>query len=340
MAANFLRFLAFLTAVFLSLEVSLRAFYFGTDGFFPTKLNSYRVIIDSELVQAADNTEVYYELKPNQDRLLSGKPVRTNSHGLADQEYSIDKPDNTYRIAVVGSSWSMATGVATDDSYQALIETRLNDLFPDRNTEVINFAVEYYGLSEIIGSARHKAMAYDPDMMILAITSTTPSIKWIDDKAPFTSIDIVPPFWQSLVYSSLMGQLGKKAYAKSKRPVVFNLGGGYARNINRSMTEMTELIADKNIDVAVLWLTHSRINEEMLNHTRTSAEDQGFLFIPLHLDALAGDRYQPGEFLVGRVGRHPSEIGHQLITDEIMTTLWTDAVSEKISTELTKDSPQ
>jgi len=324
MTANLLRLLVFIGAIFLLLESSLRFYYFGTDGFIPHKMNSYRVIIDSDLVQAADTTDVYYELKPNLNGLLSGHPVRTNSQGLPDKEYSLEKPDNTYRIAVVGSSWSMATGAATDQSYQALIEEWLNENRPEKNWEVINFSVEYYGLGEIIGNARHKALAYEPDLILMAITAVTPSFKWEDDKPPFTQIEITPPFWQSLVYSSLMARLGKQAYAKSERPTVYKPGGGYARNINRAMEEMAALTKPRDIEVAVLWLNQVEPNESMLKHTSQKAAEQDFDFVLLNLDELAGDRYQPREFLVGRVGQHPSELGHRLIADEIIATLWPD----------------
>ena len=120
--------------------------YFGTDALSPLKMNSYVLIIDSELVQPADSLDIYYELKPNLDTFFRGKRIVTNTYGLPDGEYSKGKPANVFRVAVVGSSWTMATGVDANKNYPSLLENKLMEHASGNKTEVINFAVEYYGL--------------------------------------------------------------------------------------------------------------------------------------------------------------------------------------------------
>ena len=127
MLNGLLRLVAFALAILLLLEFGLRFYYYGTDAFSPAKMNSHLLIMDSGFVQPAADTDIYYELKPNISSLFAGQPFRTNSAGLPDIEYTLEKPANTYRVAVVGSSWSMATGVAMADTYQAKIEKRLQD---------------------------------------------------------------------------------------------------------------------------------------------------------------------------------------------------------------------
>lgn len=317
-----LRLLTFVVAILLLLELGLRFYYYGTDVFSPAKMNSHTLIMDSEFVQPAADTDIYYELKPNVSGFFAGQPFRTNSAGLADIEYTLDKPANTYRVAVVGSSWSMATGVAMDDTYQAKIEKRLQEAFPERNNEVINFGVEYYGLGEITATARRKAMAYDPDLLILSITSMTPLIRWDDDRAPFMPIKVVPPFWQSVLYSMIMSRLGRQAYAKTSRPLVDPMLGDYSRNIRRGIDEVAEIVANTDTKVVVLWLTHTKQNETAKMVVSNTAARHGFKVIPLHMQALAAEAKATGNPLVGRIGQHPSALGHQLIADKVFQTVW------------------
>ena len=117
----------FLVAMFIVLELSLRVYLFGSAGFSPAKVGSFSQIFNSGLVQPAANLEIWYELKPNQNKLFRGVPFKSNSQGLADDEYALEKPPNTIRVAVVGSSWTMGSGVELDDIYHSVLERLLND---------------------------------------------------------------------------------------------------------------------------------------------------------------------------------------------------------------------
>ena len=322
MPKNILRLIVFSFVIALTLEVSLRAAFFGKIALNPELMNSYRVILDTPYIQRAANTDLYYELKPNLDVIHSGKPLVTNSRGLADKEYSLEKPAGTYRVIVLGSSWSMATGVGTQDSYQAVLEERLGNIMSDQRVEVINFGVEYYGLAEIIATARQKAMEYDPDMIIFAITSTTPAILWVDDKEPYTPQEVVPPFYQSYLYSTVAQLFGQQAYAKTVRPTVPPMRGHYMRQIRRATEQLSELIGAKDIDVAVLWLTYRLVNESMLVTSEKHVLNQGFRFIHIHMDSIAEENGVEGPFMTPGRGKHPNVVGHELIADKIIREVW------------------
>ena len=63
---------------------------------------------------------------PNLSRTLFGQPFTTNSHGLRDREYAVEKPAGVFRIAVLGSSIDMGWGVGTEETYVNLLEDWLN----------------------------------------------------------------------------------------------------------------------------------------------------------------------------------------------------------------------
>src|SRR6266852_4603823 len=43
--------------------------------------------------------------------------VRINSHGFRDRERSFEKPPNTFRIAILGNSWTEALQVPLDKTF-------------------------------------------------------------------------------------------------------------------------------------------------------------------------------------------------------------------------------
>ncbi|MCP4277202.1 MAG: hypothetical protein GY779_12705 [Gammaproteobacteria bacterium] len=319
--------MAFVFAIIIVLEACLRFIYFGMDAFSPAKINSYSLIINSDYAKPAANTDIYYELKPNLDNLFRGKRLTTNSHGLADKEYPLNKPDQTFRIAVIGSSWTMATGVEAENTYHALLENMLQSQpkknLAGRNIEIINFGVEYYGLGEMIATTKHKALPYKPDMIIFAITTSTPAILWEDDRPPFKRTNTTPPFWQSYLLQSVMGLFGKEAYKKRKRPMVKKGRGAYSRQIQRSINELAKLTKDNDIEVALLWLTSKEyyLDEASMQFAGKLANNYGFTFMPISLETEAGI-HNIKDKVITNLDTHPNETGHKLIADRIYKELW------------------
>jgi hypothetical protein len=309
-------------AIFLALEISLRLMYFGTDALSPTKMNSHVVILDSEFVKASDYPDILYDLKPDIDSIFRGKNFRTNSSGMPDREYPVEKPADVYRIAVIGSSWSMPTGVDAEKAYHVLLEEKLATQFSNKSTEVLNFAVESYGLGEMVATVEHKALAYDPDLIIFAITSITPNFLWEAEKDTFTKADTVPPFFRSYVFSALMEAAGKPFYANSTRPKVRNPYGDYMRQIQKSMEILKALLAERDTEVAVIWLSYKKINESMKSNSVRHANNQGFTFTSVNLTERAEELGYEGGLLTGKIDGHPNELAHRVIAETVYKELF------------------
>jgi hypothetical protein len=328
MSRSILTAVLFVLAIVLMLEVSLRVSVFNLDAFSYSRMNSYGLLIDSELAQRAENSDVFYELKPDLDAYFAGKKFVTNSQGLADKEYSLSKPENTFRAALVGSSWTMATSVELPDTYQAVLEEKLAESIAPRKAEIINFGVENYGLSEIVATVRYKALSYDPDMIIVAITAVTPLFLWEEDKPPFEPTPVVPAFWQSYLYSSVMELLGEPAYKRTKRPQVKVKRGGYMKQVGRAFDEVYELTSANDIDVVILWLTHKGFNPTMVYTSSLLAAKNDFRFIHAHVDQIAAEQGMVGVRLVDNHAiNHPNETGHWLIAEKIFNELWSERAS-------------
>jgi D-alanyl-lipoteichoic acid acyltransferase DltB (MBOAT superfamily) len=113
--------------------------------------------------------EQEYELVPNKEGRFAGAMVRTNHWGMRDREYSLERPDGVYRIALLGPSTAMGSGVEAHESFEALLEERLNqDLAPDSSTsfEILNFGVAGYSPLHMLYQLERKVFAFKPDMAL------------------------------------------------------------------------------------------------------------------------------------------------------------------------------
>lgn len=125
-------------------------------------------IQDSDAVQPTSDLRLY-ELKPSFQTTLKEAPLTTNQYGLRDQEYPMDKPDNTYRIALLGTSYIMGSGVDDSQKVDALVEDKLNKRGDTLNYEILNFAVGGYGLLQQVEVVAKRVLDFKPDALFYVV---------------------------------------------------------------------------------------------------------------------------------------------------------------------------
>jgi hypothetical protein len=96
--------------------------------------------------------------------------IKINSEGLRDRDYTKVKLDNTFRIAVLGDSFTLAAQVPIEQTYTSILEQKLTTCkaFAGQNIEVINFGVDGYGTAQELLTLRQQVWDYQPDLIILA----------------------------------------------------------------------------------------------------------------------------------------------------------------------------
>jgi hypothetical protein len=94
----------------------------------------------------------------------------TNSHGMRDREYSLEKPPDTYRIALLGASHDAGSGVNDGEAYESVLEDLLNA--NRRNSsqrfEVLNFSVDGYSPVQKLTASEMRVPAFQPDVILYA----------------------------------------------------------------------------------------------------------------------------------------------------------------------------
>jgi D-alanyl-lipoteichoic acid acyltransferase DltB (MBOAT superfamily) len=97
----------------------------------------------------------------------------TNRWGMRDRDYSLEKPGQTVRIALLGSSQVQGWGVPPSKLFKVLVENRLNHEFGGASSghrfEILNFAVYGYNpLSQVI-LLNERVRLFSPDMVLLVV---------------------------------------------------------------------------------------------------------------------------------------------------------------------------
>ena len=89
-----------------------------------------------------------------------------NSFGWRDKERTLEKSNNTYRIAVLGDSYVEAFQVESDSTFLTLTERQLNK-HPGIKVELLNFGRSGYTQSEEFLILQNNVMQFSPDMVLL-----------------------------------------------------------------------------------------------------------------------------------------------------------------------------
>jgi lysophospholipase L1-like esterase len=106
---------------------------------------------------------------PNGQAFLMGVQVTTNSHGLRDREYTLDKPSDVYRIVMLGDSTMFGWGDPFEQTIPKILERELNSVNHTRyrRFEVLNAGVGNYDTVQEYTHYLTYDRAYHPDLVVL-----------------------------------------------------------------------------------------------------------------------------------------------------------------------------
>jgi lysophospholipase L1-like esterase len=102
---------------------------------------------------------------------LEGKAfVEINEAGQRDDLHAQEKPPGTFRIAVLGDSFTEAVQVPLKHTFWSILENELKacTAFGGSDVEVINFGVSGYSTAQELLTLRHHVWTYEPDLVLLA----------------------------------------------------------------------------------------------------------------------------------------------------------------------------
>lgn len=191
--------LAGITAIFVLILV-LGTLEVGFRLFFPQTQNVYKY-----------NQDYIFEFRPNAKITYANAEFsqfsQFNSHGFKDHEYDYEnKPNDAYRIMVLGDSFTVGLEVGLNETYVKILEEKLNGEFPKKKVEVMSTAVNGWSTEQELLFLETKGSEYDPDLVVLAyyvgndqIDNVGRQIFNYDGKD--LSINEKRPFWETRIRS-------------------------------------------------------------------------------------------------------------------------------------------
>src|SRR5207248_10353208 len=93
---------------------------------------------------------------------------------MRDREYTTIKPPNTYRIVLLGASHDQGSGVKVDETYENVVEDRLDREIPDSHYsryEILNMSVGMSGLFQRLLRLEEQGFQLKPDAVILSVAA-------------------------------------------------------------------------------------------------------------------------------------------------------------------------
>lgn len=303
-----------LTTLFslLLLEIVMRYYIFGVNAFSYSQMKSLRHVGVAGLFQASEHLDILWELKPNLDTHYKLWPFKTNSMRLRDKEYSLEKPANTFRIAVIGDSFTMAEGVPIESAYHSVLEERFNELHKDKKYEFINFGVAGYSLVQYVSVIKKKALEFKPDAILIGFCAAN------DSKLPnmeaFKKPYKVKPETNGFYHFhslSLLGDVYKKYYRIFRNRVPGeNADPDY---VYKNFKELSEISAKYNIPILIAYISNisSSVDFQLI-------QDAAQKYDLELVDATGpfGKEFK-NEHIIYLTDRHPSIEANRLMADDL-----------------------
>ncbi len=137
--------------------------------------NKYKAFNELDLPRYRKyDAEIHHCFIPNSKGRYAEKEYSTiyyiNSLGMRDREYSVEKPENSYRIIVIGDSFVEGRGVNIEDTFTERLEVLLNKNNKSdaiRNFEVLNAGVASYSPILEYLALKNKLIGLEPDLVLL-----------------------------------------------------------------------------------------------------------------------------------------------------------------------------
>jgi hypothetical protein len=259
-----------------------------------------------------------YELKPSYKGVTyRGAPFWTNKWGMRDKEYSLVPPPNTYRIALLGASYEMASGVRVEDGFEWILEDRLNREGPGapaRRYEIMNFSVGGYDPMQNAIIAE-RIFKFSPNAVILAI-HTLDSSRILDHLVVDVKNSVPIPY--PYVRDKIRETGAEPAEWREIRHRLLPIGGDLVR---WSFSHIVELCRQHNVPAVALVMPRTSPRPREAEETAAiiaDARSAGFSVIDL--DGVYGS-HPIDSIILSRLDEHPNVLGHRLLADRLFDLL-------------------
>lgn len=296
-----------LLVLFVLLEATARVVIFGSWGLDPRRV---RLISDTpvvEFVTFETDPAIGFQMKPNQDRFMKLVHLKTNSWGMRDREYPVEKPEDTFRVAVVGSSYSVPAGIEIEDAYHSVLEERLSAEHAPTRYEFLNFAVGAHLPSQFLAMLEHRALQFDPDLVIVATTQMAIPLFLLEWNLPPKPaiLDRIPHGPRSFLVLLARSRLSRIPERRGLKPPRFPLRKSEGPDVIERLAQVSR---DTGIPIVVFRIAYDpRTPMPVERVIERRVVDAGMYYLDSR-QAFAG--VEPRRLWIHELDPHPNEAAH------------------------------
>lgn len=263
------------------------------------------------------NTFLGGELVPSMTLDFKGEHITTNRWGMRDRDYQLQKPPATVRIALLGPSDVMGAGVRDSQTFEAVLEERLNrELTPvdSLHYEILNFSVVSYSMLQQMEMFTERALRFAPDLVIASyhpISEARFSFQYLANTARMGG-DIPYPELRQIVKEAGV-KPGMRQAETFRRLKPFG-----DRLVEFALKRIHDQAAQRGARAVLLVRDMPAEHSAAAHPVIDFARGLGFTILDIR-DVYAGHDVQ--KLLLASWDKHPNAEGHRLIADRLFTEL-------------------
>jgi len=260
------------------------------------------------------------EFQPNMTVNHKGVDMTTNRWGMRDKDYELQKDPGAYRIALMGSSYSMAGGVQGSETFEAVLEERMNQQPGDHPFyEILNFALPGRTVERQVTILENKVLDFEPDAVIYVAHSSEgwravdKLVEHVRSAKPIPYPGLASILEQAKASDRLEPYELRKRLRKFSDEIV---SWAYRRIVTRCREEGIRPL------LVFLPLSYQRLEQKDIVNDLAAAEEAGFTVISLRE---VYDGYDTKDIQLANWDTHPNIQGNQLIADGLFQVFSTRA---------------
>jgi hypothetical protein len=287
-----------------------------------TRPEEWQALRVSDIVEQTSELP-FFVLRRSFEGRHAGALIRTNCWGMRDVEYDKVPPPNTTRVALLGASFVFGNGVENDETFESLLEERLNvgaggDDSP--RYELLNFAVGAYTPLQRLVQLEDTVIGFEPDYIVyVEHAKAAGTIRYNVNEALRTGADLRYAFIADVV--SRAGIEPSEVDESTNSAVLTQQLAPYDEELLGLVYRRIAEVGRQN-GVPIIWayLPRPEPDEQpgLPEPEARRAREAGFDIIDL---SDVYDGHDLSSLWIERWDHHPNAVGHRLIADRLYEEL-------------------
>ena len=269
------------------------------------------------------NDVLIKRLQPNLNIEFKGIPFTTNAFGLRDFPTDTLATPGTLRMALLGGSIEMGSGVELAETFENQLSQQWNaeDYFaPYDSVDILNFGISGTYLPQHLARLDEEVVAFHPDVVIYTMHTeeaprTLKSLYLLHQQNIPLRYAYLDSFYQQLDLPASVDQITFTREVRPKLEEVFRWGFSEIKRKTEAMGAVPIWILVPSLEP-----TPTPRQNQIL---RELAQEAGFY--TLNLEDCFAD-YKDEEVILGEWDRHPNALGHELIARALYEQIDQDSI--------------